>query len=82
MQPLLIGPPISIAIMAATIVPNKIFELVPKFDKNVISELFRNVIGGLNTNVIIMLINNVPNSGYRSTGLIPSSDFGKMKRFF
>ena len=76
------GPPISIAIIPATTIPNKIAELVPKLFKKLVNPLFKKATGGLTINVITIPINSVPNKGYNSTGLIPSSDCGKNDNTF
>ena len=79
---LLIGPPISIAIIAPSITPSTILLLSPIEFKKLVNPVFIAATGGLITNIIIAPIKSIPNKGYNKTGFNPSKLSGNLLNIF
>ncbi len=79
---LLIGPPISTAIIPPKISPNNIALAPPKPFNQLVNASFKATTGGFTTFNINTPVSNKPNTGYNKTGLIPSNCVGKPTNTF
>ena len=79
---LLIGPPISVAIIAPRTIPSKTRFPVPKDFKNSVTPLFNVAIGSTINPYIKAPVINIPNNGYKRTGFNPSKLSGSLLNNF
>ena len=78
---LLNGPPMSMDIIPPSTIPSTILLAPPILPRNLVSPSLIMPIYGL-INVVTTAARKMPITGYKSTGLIPSSDLGSLEKSF